>query len=143
MTLRVDKAIELDSPVSRVWRALTDYREVARWSGVRLEGPFVPGKAARGRMTVPGYENTKWEVAVQRMVPERLFSYTWQDREGEPSTLVEFTLAKTKKGTLLRVVESGFEALPGNRGEEAARDHEGGWGAQLSGIAQYVRSTEK
>ena len=141
MALRVDKAVELDFPVSKVWRALTDYREVARWSGVQLDGPFAPGSVARGRMTVPGYENTPWEVTVQRMVPERLFSYTWQDREGEPSTLVEFTLEKTKKGTLLRVVESGFEALPGKRAEEAARDHEGGWGAQLSSIAQYVKES--
>jgi len=141
MALRVDKAVELDSPVSRVWRALTDYREMARWSGIQLEGPFVPGRIARGRMTVPGYENTVWEVSVQQMIPERLFSYTWQDRKGEPSTLVEFTLERTAKGTRLRVVETGFEALPGKRGEEAARDHEGGWGAQLSSIAQYVRET--
>jgi uncharacterized protein YndB with AHSA1/START domain len=141
MALLVDKAVEIDFPVSKVWRALTDYREVERWSGVHLDGPFVSGSAARGRMTVPGYENTPWEVVVQRMVPERLFSYTWQDREGEPSTLVEFTLEKTKKGTLLRVVESGFEALRGRRAEEAARDHEGGWGAQLSSIAQYVKES--
>jgi len=141
MALLVDKAVELPFPVSKVWRALTDYHEMEKWSGVKLDGPFVPGSVARGRMTVPGYENTPWEVTVQKMIPERLFSYTWQDREGEPSTLVEFTLEKTKKGTLLRVVESGFEALRGKRAEEAARDHEGGWGAQLSSIAQYVKES--
>jgi uncharacterized protein YndB with AHSA1/START domain len=138
---RVDKSVELNVPTSRVWRALTDYHEMAKWSGVQLEGPFVPGKTARGRMTTPGYEHIPWEVAVQKMVPERLFSYTWQDREGEPSTLVEFTLETTARGTRLRVVESGFEALPGKRAEEAARDHEGGWGAQLSSIAQYIKES--
>jgi len=141
MALRVDKSVELHSPISRVWRALTDYREMAKWSGVQLDGPFVPGGVARGRLTVPGYENTPWEVSVQKMVTERLFSYTWQDRQGEPSTLVEFTLERTANGTRLRVVETGFEALSGKRGEEAARDHEGGWGAQLSSIAQYIRES--
>jgi uncharacterized protein YndB with AHSA1/START domain len=141
MGLRVEKAIELNVPVSRVWRALTDRREVAKWSGVELEGPFVPGRVARGRMTTPGYENTPWVVSVQEMIPERLFSFSWQDREGEPSTLVEFTLEGTARGTMLRVAESGFEALPGKRAGEAARDHEGGWGAQLSGIAQYIKES--
>jgi uncharacterized protein YndB with AHSA1/START domain len=139
--IRVTKSVELDIPVSRVWRALTDHHEVGKWSGVQLEGPFVPGRVARGRMTVLGYENMPWEVSVQKMVPEQLFSYTWQDRKGEPSTLVEFTLEKTAKGTRLRVIESGFDALPGKRAEEAARDHEGGWGAQLASIAQYVKES--
>ena len=30
---RIEKQIELKAPVSRVWRALTDYREFGEWFG--------------------------------------------------------------------------------------------------------------
>ena len=49
MTDRIEKTIELKAPVSRVWRALTDYREFGAWFGVRVEGPFVVGEASRGQ----------------------------------------------------------------------------------------------
>ena len=49
------KSIEIRAPVSRVWQALTDHREFGTWFRVKLEGPFVPGKLARGpiALTVP------------------------------------------------------------------------------------------
>ena len=62
MNDRIEKRIELKAPVSRVWRALTDYREFGEWFRVKLDGPFVPGQISRGRITHPGYEHIKWEV---------------------------------------------------------------------------------
>jgi uncharacterized protein YndB with AHSA1/START domain len=146
MTDRVEKTIELKAPVARVWRALTDHQEFGTWFRVRLDGPFVPGQVSRGQITYPGYEHVRWEAVVQKMEPERLFSFTWhpcaidpnQDYSGEPSTLVEFTLEKTATGTLLRVVESGFDQLPANRRDEAFRMNESGWSIQIENIARHV-----
>lgn len=147
---RIDKRIELKAPVSRVWRALTDYREFGEWFRVKLEGPFVQGQVSRGQMTYPGYEHVKWEAVVQKMEPERLFSFTWPharshdkadynpDYSGEPTTLVEFRLEKTTNGTLLVVTESGFDKLPADRRLEAFRRNEGGWTAQMKNIENYV-----
>lgn len=146
MTDRIEKTVELKAPVSRVWRALTDYREFGEWFRVRLEGPFEPGKVARGRITYPGYEHVVFEAAVQKMEPERLFSYTWHpyaidpkvDYSGEPPTLVEFTLEEVPGGTRLRVVESGFDKIPAKRRAEAFRMNEGGWRAQMGNIERYL-----
>ena len=146
MSDRIEKRIELDAPVSRVWRALTDYREFGTWFRVRLDGPFVPGQVSRGQITYPGYEHIRWEAVVQKMEPERLFSFTWhpyavdpkEDYSKEPPTLVEFTLEKTKQGTLLRVVESGFDKIPAKRRSEAFRMNEGGWSEQMKNIAAHV-----
>ena len=146
MTDRIEKSVELKAPVTRVWRALTDYREFGSWFRVRLDGPFEPGRTVRGQITYPGYEHLKWEAVVQRMEPERLFSFTWhpyaidpnQDYSSEVPTLVEFTLEKIAGGTLLRVVDSGFDKLPDKRRLEAFRMNEGGWGEQMKNIAQHV-----
>ena len=149
MSDRIEKSIELKAPVSRVWRALTDHNEFGTWFRVRLDGPFVPGQVSRGQIPYPGYEPVKWEAVVQKMEPERLFSFTWhpyaidpkQDFSGEPPTLVEFTLQKTATGTLLRVVESGFDKIPSHRRDEAFRMNERGWGAQMTNIQKHVEQT--
>ena len=146
MSDRIEKSVEMKAPVSRVWRALTDYKEFGEWFRVKLENPFVPGQLTRGDITHPGYEHLKFEVAVQKMEPERFFSFTWhpfaidpkQDYSKETPTLVEFTLEPIAGGTRLRVVESGFDKIPAHRRAEAFRMNEGGWAAQMENIATYV-----
>ena len=103
----------------RVWRVVC----------VKLDGPFVPGQVSRGQITHPGYEHVKWEAVVQKLEPERVFSFTWHpysvdpkaDYSKEPPTLVEFRLEKTPSGTLLVLTESGFDKVPSDRRLEAFR----------------------
>jgi uncharacterized protein YndB with AHSA1/START domain len=146
---RIEKQIELKAPVARVWRALTDHREFGKWFQVNLEGPFVPGQTSRGQITYPGYEHLKWEAVVQKMEPERLFSFTWhpyavdlqKDYSKEPSTLVEFRLEPKGAGTLLTLTESGFSKLPADRRLEAFRMNDGGWAEQMKNIERHVEQT--
>ena len=146
MTDRIEKRIELQAPISRVWRALTDYREFGEWFRVEIEGPFVPGQPSRGRITYPGKEHMVWQATVQKMEHERLFSFTWHpyaidpnvDYSQESPTLVEFRLEKTASGTLLTLTESGFDKIPANRRAEAFRRNEGGWATQLQNIERHV-----
>src|SRR5204863_531505 len=142
MTDRIEKRIELKASVSRVWRALTDYREFGQWFRVEIDGRFVPGQVSRGQITYPGYEHLKWEAVVQKMEPERLFSFKWHpyavdsnvDYSKETPTLVEFKLEKTAEGTLLSLTESGFDKIPADRRLEAFRMNDGGWTAQMKNI---------
>ena len=146
MNDRIEKRIELKAPVARVWRALTDHREFGEWFRVKLDGPFVPGQVSRGQMTYPGYEHLKWEATVEKMEPEKLFSFTWHpyavdskaDYSNEPPTLVEFTLQKTANGTLLTVTESGFDKIPSGRRLEAFRMNDGGWSEQMKNVEKHV-----
>ncbi|HEY2460819.1 MAG TPA: SRPBCC family protein [Candidatus Acidoferrum sp.] len=145
----LEKRIELKAPVSRVWQALTDYREFGEWFLVKLENPFVPGRPSRGQLLYPGYEHLVMEIVVQKIEPERLFSYTWHpyaidpkvDYSQESPTLVEFILEKTATGTLLVVRETGFDKLPASRRDEAFRKNSGGWEQQLVNIERYVQKT--
>jgi uncharacterized protein YndB with AHSA1/START domain len=149
MNDRIEKRIELKAPVSRVWRALTDDREFGEWFRVKLNGPFVAGQVSRGQITYPGYEHIQWEAVVQKMEPERLFSFTWHpfsvdpkiDYSQETPTLVEFRLEKTASGTLLLLTESGFDKIPIGRRLEAFRMNDGGWTEQMKNIENYVTQT--
>lgn len=146
MSDRIEKRIELDAPVARVWRALTDHREFGQWFRVDLEGPFQVGEVARGRVTWPGYEHVTWQATVQAMEPERLFSFRWRpyaidpavDYSSEPTTLVEFRLEPSGGGTVLHLIESGFDGIPASRRAEAFRMNEAGWTRQMENIRHHV-----
>lgn len=150
MNDRVEKRIELTASISRVWRALTDYREFGEWFRVKLDGPFVPGQVSTGHITYPGYEHLKWEAVIQKIEPERLFSFTWHpyavdptvDYSQEPATLVEFRLEPKGDGTVLFLTESGFEHIPAHRRAEALRMNEGGWTEQMKNIETHVAKTK-
>ena len=146
MQNRIEKRLELRAPVSRVWSALTDYREFGQWFGVKLDGPFVPGQPAQGQITYPGYEHIRWQAVIQKMEPEKLFSFTWHpyaidpkvDYSKETPTLVEFRLEQIPSGTLLLLSESGFDSIPADRRAEAFRMNDGGWSEQMKNIETHV-----
>jgi uncharacterized protein YndB with AHSA1/START domain len=146
MNNTIEKRIELKAPVSRVWQALTDHQQFGEWFRVKLDAPFEPGQVSRGRITYPGYEHVKWEATVQKMEPERLFSFTWHpyaidpavDYSAEPTTLVEFRLEPKGNGTVLTLTESGFDAIPKGRQFEAFRMNDSGWTEQMKNIERYV-----
>jgi uncharacterized protein YndB with AHSA1/START domain len=149
MENQIEKRIELASPVSRVWRALTDSRQFGEWFLVRMEGPFVAGQPAAGQITHPGYEHVRMQIVVKAIEPETLFSFTWHpyavdpkvDYSQEESTLVEFRLQPTSSGTLLTVTESGFDKIPAARRAEAVLRNDSGWAQQMKNIQAYVSKT--
>lgn len=143
---RIVKTIEIQAPVSRVWEALTDHEQFGTWFRVALDQPFEPGGKSTGQMTEPGCEHMTWLATVERMEPERFFSFRWHDYDesseldisAQPTTVVEFHLEPTPAGTRLTIIESGFAALGDPRRLEAMRSNTRGWEIQAGRIAAYV-----
>lgn len=145
-TDRIEKRIMLRAAQSRVWRAITNAEEFGAWFGVKIESAFAEGATVRGQITYPGYEHVTMEIQIERIEPERLFSYRWHpyaidtsvDFSSEPTTLVEFRLEEAENGTLLTIVESGFDRIPLARRAEAFKMNDGGWTEQTKNIERYV-----
>lgn len=148
MSDRIEKQIDLNAPVERVWRALTDHREFGEWFRVELDGPFAVGKVSRGQITYPGYEHLRWSALIKTMEPLRLFAFTWCpvsdaaeiDFARDPQTLVEFALEATPQGTRLVITESEFNALPEGSRNDALRENTRGWQEQATHILDYVQT---
>jgi uncharacterized protein YndB with AHSA1/START domain len=146
-TDRIERKILLKAQRSRVWRALADATEFSDWFGVTFAGKsFAVGQHMQGRVTYPGYEHLPFEIWIERMEPERLLSWRWHpaaiepavDYSQEPTTLVVFELQEVQNGTLLSVVESGFDSVPPARRLKAFRLNCEGWTEQMDNIAKHV-----
>jgi uncharacterized protein YndB with AHSA1/START domain len=156
-TDRIEKKILLRAPRTRVWRALSDSAEFGSWFGMKFDGPFAPGASMRG-VIVPTtvnaevanaqkkYEGMPFEITIEQMEPERLFSFRWHpfaveqgvDYSVEPTTLIVFTLEEVANGVMLTVTESGFDRIPLPRRAKAFTANEQGWGMIVKLIEEYL-----
>jgi uncharacterized protein YndB with AHSA1/START domain len=156
-TDRIEKRILLKTSLTRAWRALSDSTEFGTWFGMRFTGSFTLGAVMHG-VIVPttmnaevakaqqAYEGIPFDITIEKMEPERLFSFRWHpgavdpgiDYSLEPTTLVEFTLQEAEGGVLLTVVETGFDQIPLSRRAKAFASNEGGWSMAVTLIAEYV-----
>jgi uncharacterized protein YndB with AHSA1/START domain len=168
-TDRIEKQVTLRAPVARVWRAIADAREFGSWFGFTLDGPFAPGKTMKGtfdgKLDEAGIQEFQKRAGVapsavkmpegavvfctvESIEPERYFAFRWipygidaeADPDGEPTTLVEFRLEPVGGGTLLTIVESGFDRVPAHRRARAFRMNEGGWAAQADNLRKHVEA---
>lgn len=143
---QIEKVVDLEAPVARVWRAITNHEEFGQWFRVRLDGPFQLGETTTGNITYPGYEHVQWVSVTERMEHERLFAFSWPPSAVDPDTaydddaklVVEFRLQPTGKGTRLTITETGFLQFPESKRLEVIRSNKEGWDMQANNIADYV-----
>jgi uncharacterized protein YndB with AHSA1/START domain len=128
---RIEREILIAAAPERVWPLVA---EPGFWA--------TDDESIRGTEAVAGQsfearhsEHGPFPMRVERSEPPRYLAYRWvsafpgQELREDNSTLVEFTLTPQDGGTRLRVVESGFAALPTpeeNR-QHIIDDHTGGW----------------
>lgn len=145
-TDRLEKTVVLRAPRSKVWQALTNSTQFGKWFGAKVDEPFTPGRRVRGPITIPKYTHLAFEITVEQMEPERLFSWRWQPGgnpdidPAEPTTLVVFELEEVPEGTRLTVTETGFDRIPADRRGKAYRENDEGWTGQLDNIRKYLAS---
>ena len=146
-TDRIERNIHIDAPRTRVWRALSNAEEFGGWFGANLKGQaFMPGGQVQGPITISGYEHIVFDAIIDRVEPESLMSYRWHpaaidpaiDYSKEERTLVTFTLQELGQGTLLTVIETGFDKVPPHRRLDALRMNTAGWEGQLRNIQRHA-----
>ena len=154
---RIEKKILLRAPLKRVWRALSDSKEFGTWFGVKFDAPFKPGARITGKIVGTAvdpevaklqkqHEHVPFEITIDRIEPERLFSFRWHphavepgvDYSQEPTTLIEFTLEEVPNGVMLTVTESGFDQIPLARRAKAFEGNEKGWGMVIQLVEKYL-----
>jgi uncharacterized protein YndB with AHSA1/START domain len=149
-TDRIERKVLINAPRARVWRAVADAGEFGDWFGVNFKGKvFAEGKHIQGKITYPGYEHLDMDVLIEQIVPQKRLSWRWHpaaidpkvDYSQEPTTLVVFELHDAEGGTLLTVVESGFDKIPLARRADVFRMNSSGWDEQMENIQKHVAKT--
>jgi uncharacterized protein YndB with AHSA1/START domain len=142
----IERETVIAAPVEHVWEVLTEADHLGTWFGdAGAEIDLRPG----GTMVLRWVEHGTVHGRVERVEPERVFSYRWAARENTGdielgdgnSTLVEFSLSPQGDDTRLRVVESGFSSLdlPPDEQAEKVRGNQKGWDAKVVDLSDHAR----
>jgi uncharacterized protein YndB with AHSA1/START domain len=146
---RIEREIQIAASPERVWEVLTEPAHVGTWFGVGVpaEVDLQPG----GLMRIDHGEHGRYSTLIVNVDPHRAFSYRWASAYPDVvateanSTLVEFSLEPVVGGTLLRVVESGFDSLqiPAEREPDAGfESHSNGWSGVIEKLGAYAEGRD-
>ncbi len=157
-TDRIEKRVLLRAPQAKVWHAISEAAQFGSWFGMELDGSFVPGKQMTGRIKPTSADEAVAKVQeqytgapvvlfVEQIEPMSRFSFRWHpfainsavDYSKEPMTLVTFTLEAADGGTMLTVVETGFDSIPIARRTDAFEANDEGWDMQVQLIEKYLQ----
>lgn len=137
-TSTVTRTVRVEAPPARVFEVLTREDLVARWFGQRASLPD---------LRVGGHGSLGWDgqtdvpLRIEAYDPPRRFAFAWPGCGGELTAGTEltatFTLEPDGTGTLLTVVETGFDQLGDERLRQLA-DHRDGWTSELDELVALV-----
>lgn len=128
----IEVTLEIAAPVERVWKAITDPRELERW--FPLQARVTPGVGGEVFMSWgPPWEGGSRIEAWDEN--ERLRTRGFMEH-GDAS-LVEYTLEARGGKTLLRLVHSGF-AKGGDWEDELLGGTRRGWRYELRSLRHYL-----
>ena len=139
--------IEIMAPAGRVFQALTDTDQLARWftnescpvkfwkMDARLGGGYSYA-SENSKIVVNGVSEFRCQGEILAFDPPRLLVYTWVSNwhvEPERITVVRWELTPTQSGTHVKVTHSGLAAEA-----EARKDYSGGWTGVVQHLKQFV-----
>ncbi|RWZ46238.1 hypothetical protein ELQ90_15835 [Labedella phragmitis] len=138
----VRRSIAIAAPLEKVWAAVTEPEHVSRWFGrLVLDGS---GPGASGTISWP--EHAPIPIRVEAVDAPRSISYSWGNDDASDTapvsledaqpTVFTFTLESVSTGTLLTVVEAGFEATSDPLAN--LESHRQGWNIELDKLAALV-----
>jgi len=134
----LEKIVELDHPVDRVWRAISDPTEIGRWfpnESATLDAR--PGGTGEFVWNIEGKE-FRSEIHVHEVDEPHRFVWSWGHEPSNttnPVTTVEFELtARSDGGTTLLVRESGF------LDEKHRAGNTEGWDSETAELVAYLDS---
>lgn len=122
---------ELQHPLEKVWRALTQGPLIQEWMMDNDFQPVVGHKFSFRSTPVPGW-NGVIESEVLDIEPNRKLSYSWSSMG--LASIVVWTLAATSSGTLVRMEQSGFRTDQ----DAAYKGANYGWQKFIGGLDRVV-----
>jgi uncharacterized protein YndB with AHSA1/START domain len=145
---RIDRTIEIKAPPERVWRALTNAKELSTWFQMTIEGEIATGNEVWMTSMSKGYAGVRFRVRFVEMTPPTRFVWQWHpgavdpnvDYAKEPRTTVTFTLEPVEGGTRLSLTETGFNEVSLARRAKVFGDNNQGWTEVLVWLSNYAEA---
>lgn len=143
----IDQRVFIKASPAAVYAAFAEREQFEDWFGVKLTGDMVEGATiAMGSGKCEGSnEDGSYPFTILSMKPEREIAWTWtpgrrmpgRDYDHSPKTTVTITLAPHADGTMVTVVETGFEQFDEEWMDAILCDNINGWVHQSKSLMEH------
>jgi len=146
---KIERQVTIRAPKERVYRAITDPKQIVSWFPDAIEGTLGAGD----RPILDFGEYGKNQIYVVAADPYVYFAYRWVpgcvdgttgfkgDVLAVPHTFVEFRLSDHPSGTAVTLTESGFSNLPEAVAKKKFEENSGGWEYMLDRLEKLFAQT--
>jgi uncharacterized protein YndB with AHSA1/START domain len=145
-TQDIKQELVVKAPRAKVWNVLTTPEGWTGWFSEGVKGNFTVGETMT--LTFEGFGDCYAKVVEREEGTS--FAYKWHPGEDceldkypeSEMTTVRFSLQDHPEGTLLTLIESGFENLPESRRAKCAEMNTMGWGWELTELQVFAEHGE-
>lgn len=138
----ITREIKIKAPKERVYKAITDPKQIIQWFPSAVEG----GTLAVGARPIFHFDSLTTQIYVEAANPFDYFAYRWVPGDAAilgdvlavANTLVEFFIEELPEGTKVILKESGFASLPAEIAQASFKDNDGGWDLMMGRLEQYL-----
>jgi uncharacterized protein YndB with AHSA1/START domain len=141
--------IQISAPPERVFKAISDAKELQHW----FTNPECPVKlwtmdariggrygysTEKGSIVVNGNREFECHGEIVECDPPRVLAYTWIANwhdDASQRTVVRWELTPSQEGTHVKVIHTGLSTLP-----VARKDYSGGWVGVVEMLKNFVES---
>jgi uncharacterized protein YndB with AHSA1/START domain len=134
------KEVELNAPVSKVWKALTDRDQMKKWYFDIVQ--FKPEPGFEFQFEGGTEEKSYLHLCrIIEVVPESKLSYSWRYNGYPGNSVVTFELFPDGNRTRLKLTHEGIETFGTENPDFAKKNFEAGWSEIIGkSIKEFVES---
>ena len=101
-----------DAPVEKVWKAITDIKQMKKWYFEDMEG-FKPEVGAEFTFTGQSKDVVYYHICkVMEVVPMKKLKHSWRYKGHEGNSFVTWELISSGNKTTVRLTHEGLETFP-------------------------------
>ncbi len=138
-TQSVIKETLIHAPVSKVWKALTEKEQIAKWLMPSDDFELKVGTSFNMLGKSKGVEYPHI-CTITEIVPEKKLSYTWAVKDKLSDTLVTYDLEDLGDNTKLTLTHSGWDKVTLSADGATRDDYNNGWEQVLPGLKKYIEN---
>lgn len=141
-TIAIERSIWIAAPCERVWQAITDPDQIAKWFSPGMQWRST-GQQVGGRLSVidPATDTVLVTQVIEVADPPHKLVTRQEVQPGDPAHVTTWTLAAENGGTRLTLIYSGFEQEPEDVRQQNMDQHGVGFGMMLENVKAQVEGT--
>jgi uncharacterized protein YndB with AHSA1/START domain len=133
----VERSIWIAAPRERVWRAITDPKQLDKWYATQFKWE-IPALHVGAKVTFYNSDTDILHATIEVLDPLREWRLRWDPVEQGVVLVTTFLLEEENGGTWATITETGYESLPEDQRQQWVDSITSGYTMSMENLKAHV-----